>query len=101
MTGIQCIDYDLAIDVRRDNADRISGGLVLGDILYQNQALILALHKGDLKSDVSVGVGIDRMLLDNERLTWTREIREQLELDGQKVDNVQITDKEIIIKAKY
>lgn len=101
MTGIQCIDYDLAIDVRRDNAGRISGGLVLGDILYQNQALILALHKGDLKSDVSVGVGIDRMLLDNERLTWTREIREQLELDGQKVDNVQITDKEIIIKAKY
>ena len=101
MTGIQCIDYDLAIDVRRDNAGRISGGLVLGDILYQNQALILALHKGDLKSDVSVGVGIDMMLLDNERLTWTREIREQLELDGQKVDNVQITDKEIIIKAKY
>lgn len=101
MTGIQCIDYDLAIDVHRDNAGRISGGLVLGDILYQNQALILALHKGDLKSDVSVGVGIDRMLLDNERLTWTREIREQLELDGQKVDNVQITDKEIIIKAKY
>lgn len=101
MTGIQCIDYDMAIDVRRDNAGRISGGLVLGDILYQNQALILALHKGDLKSDVSVGVGIDRMLLDNERLTWTREIREQLELDGQRVENVEITSKEIILNARY
>lgn len=101
MIGIQCIDYDLAVDVRRDSYGRITGGLVLGSILYQNQALILAFYKGDLKSDVSVGVGIDRMLLDNERLTWTREIREQLELDGQKVDDVRITDKEIIIKAKY
>ena len=59
------------------------------------------LHKGDLKSDVSVGVGIDRMLLDNERLTWTREIREQLEMDGQKVEDVSITDRQIIIKAQY
>lgn len=101
MTGIQCIDFDLAVDVRQDAAGRISGGLVLGDILYQNQALILAMHKGDLKSDVSVGVGIDRMLLDNERLTWTREIREQLEMDGQKVETVEITGKEIVIKAQY
>ena len=101
MTGIQCIEYDLAFDVRQDAAGRIAGGLVLGDILNQNQALILVMHKGDLKSDVSVGVGIDRMLLDNERLTWTREIREQLEMDGQKVEDVRITDKEIFIKAHY
>ena len=68
MTGIQLIDYDIAVDVQRDASGLITSGLVLGDILHQNQALILVLHKGDLKSDVSVGVGIDRMLLDNERL---------------------------------
>lgn len=101
MTGIQLIDYDIAVDVQRDASGLISSGLVLGDILHQNQALILVLHKGDLKSDVSVGVGIDRMLLDNERLTWTREIREQLEMDGQKVEDVRITGKQIIIKAAY
>lgn len=101
MTGIQLIDYDIAVDVQRDASGLITSGLVLGDILHQNQALILVLHKGDLKSDVSVGVGIDRMLLDNERLTWTREIREQLEMDGQKVEDVRITDKQIIIKAAY
>lgn len=101
MTGIQLIDYDIAVDVQRDSSGLITSGLVLGDILHQNQALILVLHKGDLKSDVSVGVGIDRMLLDNERLTWTREIREQLEMDGQKVEDVRITDKQIIIKAAY
>lgn len=101
MTGIQLIDYDIAVDVQRDASGLITSGLVLGDILHQNQALILVLHKGDLKSDVSVGVGIDRMLLDNERLTWTREIREQLEMDGQKVEDARITGKQIIIKAAY
>ena len=101
MTGIQLIDYDIAVDVQRDASGLITSGLVLGDILHQNQALILVLHKGDLKSDVSVGVGIDRMLLDNERLTWTREIREQLEMDGQKVESVIVTDKTIKIDASY
>lgn len=101
MTGIQLKDYDIDVNVRRDASGLITSGLVLGDILHQNQALILVLHKGDLKSDVSVGVGIDRMLLDNERLTWTREIREQLEMDGQKVEDVSITDRQIIIKAQY
>jgi predicted proteasome-type protease len=101
MTGIQLIDYDIAVDVQRDASGLITSGLVLGDILHQNQALILVLHKGVLKSAVSVGVGIDRMLLDNERLTWTREIREQLEMDGQKVEDVRIRGKQIIIKAAY
>lgn len=101
MKGIQLTDYDLAVDVRRDADGRISDGLVVGDILYQNQALILAFRKGDLKADVSVGVGIDRMLLDNERLTWQREIQEQLEMDGQQVSSVEITDREIKIKARY
>ena len=101
MTGIQLIDYDIAVDVQRDASGLITSGLVLGDILHQNQALILVLHKGDLKSDVSVGVGIDRMLLDNERLTWTREIREQLEMDGQTVEEVAIDNKSIKINAQY
>ena len=101
MTGLQLTDYDLAVDVRRDADGRITGGLVVGDILYQNQALILAFRKGDLKDDVSVGVGISRMLLDNERLTWQREIQEQLEMDGQQVSSVDITDREIKIKARY
>lgn len=101
MKGIQLINYDIATVVELDGNGRILSGLVLGDILYQNQALILAFHKGDLKADVSVGVGIDRMLLDNERLVWEREIQEQLELDGQKVKYVEITDTEVRINASY
>lgn len=101
MNGIQMTDYDLDIKVVTDASGRIQSGLVVGDILHQNQALILIFHKGDLKDDVSVGVGIDRMLLDNDRLSWSREIREQLEMDGQKVKDVQVTDKTIKIDARY
>ena len=101
MNGIQMIDYDLDIKVEKDASGRITSGLVVGDILHQNQALLLVFHKGDLKDDVSVGVGIDRMLLDNDRLSWTREIREQLEMDGQKVEDVTVTDTTIKIKASY
>ena len=101
MNGIQMTDYDIDVKVVRDPAGRILSGLVVGDILFQNQALILSFHKGDLKDDVSVGVGIDRMLLDNDRLTWSREIREQLEMDGQKVKEVNIGENSIKIKAQY
>lgn len=95
------IDYDLDIKVVNDASGRIASGLVVGDILHQNQALILVMHKGDLKDDVSVGVGIDRMLLDNDWLGWEREIRDQLEMDGQKVEEVKVNSKTIKIKASY
>ena len=85
----------------QDASGRIVSGLVLGDILHQNQALIMVFQKGDLKDDVSIGVGIDRMLLDNDRLTWEREIREQLEMDGQKVESVFVDSKSVRIKASY
>ena len=101
MNGIQMIDYDLDIKVVTDESGRILSGLVVGDILHQNQALLLVFHKGDLKDDVSVGVGIDRMTLDNDRLTWSREIREQLEMDGQKVEDVKIENNTIKIQASY
>ena len=101
MNGIQMIDYDLDVKVVTDAAGRIQSGLVVGDILRQNQALILLFHKGDLKADVSVGVGLDRMLLDHDSLTWSREIREQLELDGQVVEDVSIEKGIIKISAHY
>ena len=46
MIGIQLTDYDVNIDVKRDGDGHIASGLVLGDILAQNQALILSMHKG-------------------------------------------------------
>lgn len=101
MLGIQLIDNDIDINVVKDSSGRIVSGLVLGDTLPQNQALILHLHKGELKDDISVGVGIADMLLDNDVLAWRSEIREQMEMDGQTVDSVVITNDSIIINSKY
>lgn len=101
MLGIQLINNDIDINVVKDSSGKIISGLVLNDTLSQNQALILQLHKGELKDDVSVGVGIADMLLDNDVLAWRSEIREQMEMDGQTVDSVVITNDSIIINSKY
>lgn len=92
---------DLDIKVVKDSSGKIESGVVLADTLSQNQALILHLHKGELKDDVSVGVGIADMLLDDDVLGWRSEIREQMEMDGQTVNSVEITSDGIVIDSKY
>ena len=88
MNGIQLTDFAPAIKVRRDAQGKILAGLQVGDILRQNQALILAC-------------GIAAMLLDNDPLYWRSLIREQLEMDRQKVNSVKLTLKNIDIDATY
>lgn len=78
-----------------------NGGLALGDTLRQNQALLLMLHKGELKERPSAGVGLSDMLLDNDPLYWRTEIREQLEMDGQTVKSVRVTTSGVEIDAEY
>lgn len=102
MNGIQITEeYTPRVHVRKDSFGKIVGGLVVGDILEQNQALILSLHPGELKSNPSVGCGISDMLLDSNPLYWRARIREQLEMDGQQVEHVKVTKSGVIIKAKY
>lgn len=77
------------------------GGLVTGETVHQNQALILMLHKGELKERPAVGVGISDMLLDNDPLYWRGVIKEQLEMDGETVNSVKILTTGIQIDADY
>ena len=65
MTGIQLTDYDPQVAIKTDSLGCITQGLTLGDTLLQNQAVILAMHQGELKERPMVGVGISDMLLDN------------------------------------
>lgn len=102
MNGIQLEQsFDIQIRVERDASGKIAGGLVVGDILAQNQALIINAHKGEFKESPIVGVGISDMLLDHDALAWRTEIREQLEIDGQTVDDVKVTTSEITVDAHY
>ncbi len=78
-----------------------NGTLALGDTLRQNQALLLTLHKGELKERPSAGVGLSDMLLDNDPIYWRTEIKEQLEMDGQRVKKVSVTTTGVEIDAEY
>lgn len=101
MTGIQLADFAPLIDIKKDSLGLIQRGLTLGDTLNQNQAIILAMHQGELKERPMMGVGISDMLLDNDPIYWRTTIKEQLEMDGEKVGSVKITRTGIQIEAKY
>ena len=101
MKGIQMTDFDLDIKVVKDRSGKILSGLTIGDILHQNQAMILNLNKGELKENPSVGVGLPDLLMNQDILALRREIQQQLEMDGQTVDAVLIKGKELIIKSHY
>ena len=77
------------------------GAMAVGDTLQQNQMLLLSLHKGDLKERPSTGVGLSDMLLDNDPIYWRTEIKEQLEMDGQTVTTVRVTQSGVEIDASY
>lgn len=101
MKGIQLIDYDLDIKVERDRFGKIISGLVIGDILHQNQAILLGIRKGELKENPSVGVGLSDMLLSHDLTDIRNEIRQQLEMDGQTVEKIIITPSKLGIEAHY
>ena len=101
MTGIQLTDYEPQINIKRDSLGQITQGLTLGETLQQNQAIILAIHQGELKERPMMGVGISDMLLDNDPIYWRTMIKEQLEMDGQKVGSVKLTKTGIQIEATY
>ena len=101
MTGIQLAHFAPLIDIKKDSLGLIQRGLTLGDTLNQNQAIILAMHQGELKERPMMGVGISDMLLDNDPIYWRTMIKEQLEMDGEKVGSVKITRTGIQIEAKY
>lgn len=101
MTGIQLADFAPLIDIKKNSLGLIQRGLTLGDTLNQNQAIILAMHQGELKERPMMGVGISDMLLDNDPIYWRTSIKEQLEMDGQRVGSVKITRTGIQIEATY
>lgn len=100
--GIQLTaDFDLDILPIRGSDGKIKTGFRLAATLPQNQACILVMYPGELKEVPHLGVGIEDMLLDNDWLRWRRKIRMNMELDGQKVDDVQLVKGKLIIDAKY
>lgn len=92
-------DYELIVSDNRKGG--MLTGLPIGKTTPQNSAVILAHQPGGLKEDITLGVGIENILMDNDLAVWRRRIRLALEQDGQQVQTVNIGESNIEINAKY
>ena len=100
MTGIQTSEYDLAVNIKTLSDGKITG-LSVGDIISQNQAVVLTVRPGEIKENPVIGVGIEDMLNDENPILWRTKIRENMELDGQSVNKIMITTSGITIDSGY
>lgn len=93
---------DLKIDPKRDVDGKIISGLVLGNTLEQNKALILLAQPGDFKFRPDLGVGIEDLLLSENYLEFRHRIREHLAKDGMRVEVLELyKNKPVKIEANY
>jgi hypothetical protein len=93
-------DFDLEIQVRKSGG-KIVAGLVVGDVTYQNQAMILTAQKGEFKEAPTVGVGISDICADSDFVAWKREIASQIEADGQRIEKLIVNEKQFVLEARY
>lgn len=106
--GIQLEDenkehlMDLALNVIKDTSGQIVNGLMLGNTLEQNKALILIAHAGEFRLDPTLGVGISDMLLDSDYLEFRHKIRQHFAIDDLEVSKLDLyPNKPIVIEANY
>ncbi len=98
--AIQIIDttdvgevMDLKIDPIRGDDGKIISGLVVGNTLEQNKALILLAQPCDFKFKPTLGVGIEDFLLEDADLLECRHrIRENFRQDGLKIKDLDLYD---------
>jgi hypothetical protein len=92
---------DILLDENYDLLER-DGDLVTGDVLYQQQALLLATIESEWKQSPVTGVGLDTYLLDESELEVKRKIRQQYKSDGLLVTSLNKTpDGKLTIGAQH
>lgn len=93
---------DLKINLIRDTSGLIAQGLVIGEIMRQNQAMIIVANPGEFKFNPTLGASIGELILDNDYLRMRHRIRENLEKDGMKVKILDLYEnKPLLIDASY
>lgn len=93
---------DIKLNVIRDVDGKIINGIVVGNSLEQNKALILMTHQGENKFNPDLGVGIEDMLLSGDYLEFRHRIREHFAKDGLKIKTLDLyPNKRIKIDAEY
>lgn len=93
---------DIKVNVERDVSGKIVRGLIVGNTLEQNKALMLIGHQGDFKYRPDLGVGLEDILQSEDYLEYRHRIREHFEKDGLTVSRLDLyPNKQIIIEAAY
>lgn len=108
-TGIQQIDsadegllWDLKINPQTDANGMITSGLVIGATLPQNVANLLAMFPGEVKSEPTLGVGLNSELLNENLLGVRHRIREVFPRDGLRLKKLDLYDlTKMKIEADY
>jgi hypothetical protein len=95
--GIQLVDniddvnlLDIKINPIRDQDGKIISGLVIGNILEQNKALILIGSQGDFKYRPDLGVCFEDVLLGGDLLEYRHKITEHFTKDGLKITELDL-----------
>ncbi|MCE7990442.1 MAG: oxidase [Roseivirga sp.] len=88
---------DEGFDLQIENQD-----FNIGESTRQNQGLILMANKGEFKQHPFMGVGL-KLYVEDDRLGALRvELTKQLELDGMKVERVNVfSNGKLEIEAGY
>lgn len=77
------------------------GDVLVGDALLYHQRDIVVSNPGEWKQNPATGVGIAEYLDDDDPEAMTRLVRQQLTLDGQRVEKVQYDDTGLKIRGWY
>ena len=95
--GIQLVDHtdegevlDIKIKPLRNSSGKITQGIVVGNTLNQNQAILLIAQQGEIKNEPILGIGIKDLVLDTEMLAYRHKIRQQFKLDGLVVETLDL-----------
>lgn len=79
-----------------------NGDLVTGDMLIQQQALLLSTGEGEWKQSPVVGVSLNSFLLDESELEAFRRIRIQFKSDGVLITKLKKqSDGNLLIEAQH
>jgi hypothetical protein len=94
-------NYECAFSLVKNSEGLIEQGLIIGNIVPQNQALILIMEKGELKEYPKFGVGINGIINDNELEYWKKEIVSMMEQDGMSLASLELTTEGLKIEGGY
>lgn len=86
-----CAMTDILLDNTGDLAI-VNGDLVLGYSDNTHQEHILLANKGEYKEFPELGVGLNRMLSDDDYIPFLIDAKKNLEYDGMKINNIKFEE---------